>query len=221
MRFSRTSISLILLASALTFGTSGCKSKKKLAEEKARQEMMSKIAQAKATLEQLMQKKNTTLEQVASDEAKLNEIRTMGLQDGEVQALIAKVDAKLQADKEAIKAALAKAEAERLAKEKENMANTQEAKDIYYFLDQITGAGQTAQANALINDALKLFASPEVPVLIEIFNDGTDVDYDKPTTIKRYLEYLKDVKRKPDTVKNFKKDGNGKITELILTKIKY
>jgi len=69
-----------------------------------------------------------------------------------------------------------------------------------------------------INDALKLFASPDSPVLVIISKAGGTVDYDRPTTILNYLNYLKDTKNNINTIENIKYNGSGKITELELMK---
>lgn len=210
-------------------GFSSCKSQKKIAEEKARQELLEKTVNAKTTLKQLLAKTNTTLEEVEADQKKLDQIKAMNLADNEVVALIKKEEEKLATERKAIQAKIDKekaeeearlAEEERRRKVREQM-ESKENRDINYYLDNVLGAGNTTEANQLINDALKIFESPETVVLIEIYNDGTTVDYDKPTTAKKYLNYLKDVQRKPDKVKEFKKNDAGKITELVLTKIKY
>ncbi|MEH0155880.1 hypothetical protein V6R21_17170 [Limibacter armeniacum] len=218
---------LLILVTAFTmaFGFTGCKSKKKLAEEQARKEMLEKTANAKATLNEILNKSYASLDELEADEQKLRDIKGMNLLDEEALTLIAQVEDKLSADRKALEEkeaaeAAKRAEEERLAKIREQMAS-KENQDINGYLDRILGAGNTPQANNMINDALKLFASPEAPVLIEIYNDGDIVDYDKPTTAQKYLHYLKDVKRKPDAVKEFKKNDAGKITELVLTKIKY
>ena len=44
------------------------------------------------------------------------------------------------------------------------------------------------------------------------------VDYDKPTTIKRYLDFLKDQKVNRNNVDSYLLDQNGKIKELDLIK---
>ena len=69
-----------------------------------------------------------------------------------------------------------------------------------------------------INEALSLFASPDTPVLIVISESGGQKDYDRPTTIKNYLNYLKDQKKNINKISDVKYDGSGKITELELKK---
>lgn len=195
----------------------GCKSQKKLAAEQAQQELLAKTQKAQADLQAMVGKEYTSLEELSADEARLNEIKSYNLSDAEVQDLVAKVDANLATQREALEAKLAEEQKAKEAAEKEKVQEAQK-RDIYYLLDNITGSGSSQEANLMITEALALFASPDVPVLIEVYNDGDIVDYDKPTTAQKYLDYLKDVKRNPDQIKEFKKDSNGKITELILKK---
>jgi len=44
------------------------------------------------------------------------------------------------------------------------------------------------------------------------------VDYDKPTTIKRYLNFVMDQKASRNAVDTYSVDGEGKIKELELIK---
>ena len=108
-------------------------------------------------------------------------------------------------------------EEQRLKEERDSKASTPAIKLSQYF-NSISTSTNTASANASINEALTLFASPETPVFIVISESGGTKDYDKPTTIKDYLNYLKDQKKNINTVSNVKTDGNGKITELELRK---
>ena len=69
-----------------------------------------------------------------------------------------------------------------------------------------------------IAEALKLFASPDVPVLIIVYHVGDIIDYDAPTTAEKYLNYIKDQKKVAVGIYNIKYDSNNKITELELIK---
>ena len=63
-----------------------------------------------------------------------------------------------------------------------------------------------------------MFESPNVPVLIIISQNLGFNDYDRPTTIEKYLNYLKDQKISPNRVQEIKYNANGKINELELIK---
>lgn len=86
------------------------------------------------------------------------------------------------------------------------------------YFQAISSSGNVTSANNSINEALTLFASPETPVLIIISEEGDQKDYDRPTTIKEYLNYLKDQKKNINAISNVKVDSSGKITELELKK---
>jgi hypothetical protein len=88
--------------------------------------------------------------------------------------------------------------------------------DLYF--NAISNSGNTAAANSNINEALTLFASPETPVLIVISEEGGRKDYDRPTTIRNYLNYLKDQRTNPNKIGNLQFDSSGKITEVELIK---
>ncbi len=70
----------------------------------------------------------------------------------------------------------------------------------------------------LINTTLSQFATPDIPVLIIISQSGGFNDYDRPTTITKFLNYLKDKQQYRYKVKEVVRDGLGKITELELIK---
>ena len=88
------------------------------------------------------------------------------------------------------------------------------------YFSSIANASSESAANNTISEALNMFTSKEAPVLIIIYENTQEnvVDYDEPTTIDKYLHYLKIVDRKPDTIKDIKFNANGKISELILKK---
>jgi hypothetical protein len=114
----------------------------------------------------------------------------------------------------------ARMEAEANAKKEAEMkaaASTPKAKLNQYF-DAIAGSSSAASANSSINEALTLFASSDTPVLIVISDSGGQKDYDKPTTIRSYLNYLKDQKKNINRIENLQIDGSGKITEVELRK---
>lgn len=103
------------------------------------------------------------------------------------------------------------------ARQKDMLANEPKAKLNQYF-QSIAGSGNAASANGSINEALALFASPDTPVLIVISEEGNQKDYDRPTTIRQYLNYLKDTKNNSNTISDLQFDNSGKITEVELRK---
>ena len=117
------------------------------------------------------------------------------------------------------KEAEAAAAAERARLDEEAKKSTPYTKLQQYFT-AIGSANSVAAANSSINEALTLFASPETPVLIVISESGGQKDYDRPTTIKDYLNYLKDQKKPADKLGTLQFDSSGKITEVELVKQK-
>lgn len=86
------------------------------------------------------------------------------------------------------------------------------------YFNAISTSSNTGSANASINEALTLFASPQTPVLIVISGSGDQKDYDRPTTIIDYLNYLKDQKKNINKIEKLQFDSSGKITEVELRK---
>jgi hypothetical protein len=124
------------------------------------------------------------------------------------------------------KIALDIAESERLAEEErlkllEEEKRKKEASkytEIDKQLKSISTSSTIDAANKKIMLSMDQFASPDVPVLIIISQSGGFNDYDRPTTISKFLHYLKDKQQYKYQVESLKKDKLGKITELELIK---
>ena len=207
---------MILLILVATAGMYSCKSQKKMAAKEAAEAEAKKIAKAKADLELLLSD-NSGLTLVEK-ESRLNSIKALNIEDAEVKALIVKVEDKLKREREAM---LAKERAEQLAREREEQMRRESAtapKGLAEYFDLIAKTPDLATSNKYITEALGLFANENVPVLIIIAKSGDIVDYDRPTTIKKYLEYIKDQKVSRNSIENVVYDASGKITELELIK---
>ena len=206
---------VVLLASITLGGFSSCKSKKKLAKEEAAAAYNTKVNQAKKDLSAML---NGTTDWTLDEQTdRLNTIKSYNIDDPEVKDLITKVESKLNAEKAE---AARKAEEERLRKQEEAKKEAERAKfsAIDEKMEAIARAGSYDVANKLIQEALQVFASPDVPVLIIIDQvDGVN-DYDRPTTASRFLNYLKDKKSYNYAVDSVKRNAQGKITELELIK---
>lgn len=94
------------------------------------------------------------------------------------------------------------------------------AEKLNLYFSNIANSANANAANSSINEALGLFASPDTPVLIIISQQGGQKDYDRPTTIRDYLNYLKDTKNNSNKIGDIKFDASGKITEIELVKQK-
>lgn len=94
---------------------------------------------------------------------------------------------------------------------------TSEQKLNNYFTS-IASSSSTASANNSIQEALSMFSSPNAPLLIVFYEANGKASYDEPTTIEKYLNYLKDTGNANARVEEIVTDGNGKITEIVLKK---
>lgn len=202
-------IFILLLVGAVAFGAGGCKSKKKLAQEAAAQEYADKVAKAITELKAILDDDGTM--PISEQERRLNNIKSQNLNDATVNDLIKQVEEKIAAQK---------AEQKRLEEEEKQKALAEQNK--YQYLDeyfmQIANASDTQAANAKIAETKKLFASPDAPVLIIISESDGVTDYDKPTTIEAYLNYLKDTGNYNNKVKDAELDEYGQIKTLELIK---
>lgn len=144
--------------------------------------------------------KKKAMEAAAAEKARLEQEAALKRQQEEA----ARREAEERARREAEERAKAEAAAPR-------------AKLEQYFRT-IATSPNAASANRSISEALTLFASDETPVLIVISESGGIKDYDRPTTIKQYLEYLKDTGKNINRIGTVQYDTSGKITELELIK---
>ena len=203
MKSKITTIMMVLLAVFITLGgTTSCKSKKRLAREAAEAEYKSKVEQAVKDLNAILD--DETLWSLEEKEARVKTIKDWNLQNAEVDDLIFQVEKKLARER---------------AQKEEEERNKQEAQNANTTLERnfatIAQSGSVSQANRTINETLGLFESPNVPVLIIIKQNAGFNDYDRPTTIEKYLNYVKDQKKAAEKVHEIK---YGKINELELIK---
>lgn len=84
------------------------------------------------------------------------------------------------------------------------------------IFNSVTNASSVNSANQSIQEALAMFSNQETPVLIVIHEENGIKDYDEPTTIKKYLEYLKDTKKNLNYISDIRMDASGKVSELEL-----
>jgi hypothetical protein len=210
MKSKITTVMMILLAAFITLGgTTSCKSKKKLAKEAAEAEYKSKVEEATRDLNAILD--DETLWTLEEKEARVQTIKDWNLQNAEVDDLLFQVEKKLARER-----AQKEEEARRAAEEQEQAA----AADMVLGrnFNSIANAGSVSQANRVINETLSLFESPNTPVLIIIKQNAGFNDYDRPTTIENYLNYLKDQKKATEKISDIKYNSNGKINELELIK---
>ncbi len=159
-----------------------------------------KVDIARAALyDLLLNKDNKSADEL---EKELNAIKRQNLNDTEINDLMARLEKKIQEMRSGGGTLPMKAQLENAFNTIANSAKT----------------GNLTQADNTIQKTLQYFSSDETPVLIIISREGTEVDYDKPTNIKRYLNFLKDTKANKNDIDAIMTDANGKIKELDLIK---
>ncbi len=206
---------LIIVAVLISGGVTSCKSKKKLAREQAAAEYAQKVDRARKDLTAIID--GSTDMSLEEQDSRINEIKSYNIDDPQIKDMISKAEAVVsQAKAEEAR----KAEEERLRREEEQRQKEKEAafKPLNTQLEEIANAPSVDAANNMISKTIQLFATSDVPVLIIISQAGGFNDYDRPTTISRFLNYLKDKQSYNYKVETIKKDSLGKITELELIK---
>jgi len=202
---------LFLMIGGIVFSTSACKSKKKLAQEAAAKEYADKVDKAKAELQSILDDNGTM--PLAEMERRLNDIKSQNLNDPGVNALIKQVEDKIAKEKARLK----------LLEEQKQLEKEKKKENVGYgyindYFIQIAYAKDVTTANNKIVEAMKLYAGKDVPVLIIISQADGITDYDKPTTIEKYLNFVKDQKKYTNDIFSVKFDSYGQITELELIK---
>jgi hypothetical protein len=209
---------ILVLAGMLIFGTTSCSSQKRLARKHAKEARLAQLAQAKADLYEIINDEGFLSLEVK--EKMLNNVKSMSLDDKEIDELIIRAEDKLERDRLAYRKKMEeeakRAEAERLEFERQAREKAQKYGPIQDALIGIAAAQNLREANIRINQALEMFASPDTPVLILVSQEGNTRDYDRPTTIRKYLELVKDQKRYNNDIESVQYNAAGKITELEL-----
>jgi hypothetical protein len=90
------------------------------------------------------------------------------------------------------------------------------AEKLENYFNAVAAAGNATVANQSIQETLAMFSNQETPVLIVIHEENGIKDYDEPTTIKNYLDYLKDTKKNLNYISDIRMDASGKVSELEL-----
>ncbi len=213
---------IIMILAVFANGLTGCKAKKLAAEKEAQQKIL--VENTKNRLLAMLDESNTM--SVAEMEQELADIKDLEIEDEEVNDLIAQVEAKINrmkaAEQQREEELLRQQREEELRRQREaNTGNLSMEQQLEQNFREIAAAGQannTSQANQKISQTLNYFTSPNALVLIIISRSGDIVDYDEPTTIDKYLNYLKDVGQSKNRVDKVILGPGGKIKELELIK---
>jgi len=204
----------ILIVCSLVVSLPACKTQKKATE--ASLSVQQQIDQAKKRLAETMDNENLSIE------SKLNvidEIRNLNLSDATLTAALNKNEQFLKEQK-VIEEEVERRRLEREAEENARKEKFAKAKtEILSFFNRISQAPDIETANQLIEEALTLFDSKHSPVLVIVKKTGSLKEYDRPSSIMRYLEHIKDCKTYENNIENITfSDESGKISELELLK---
>lgn len=197
-----------LVAALLSVGFTSCNKNKKVVDNNT--EVTDTYADVKSVLNSLISgNSNMTLEE---REKKLAEIKSKGITDQTVVNLIKMAEDKIVAERKEYEA---KKEEEK--RENENKVIVLSANEQFtVYLNEIAAAPTQDVANQTIAKALGMFSSPDALVLIIVYKQGDVVDYDRPTTIKEYLNWVKDQKKVAHNIDKLIQDPSGKIKEIEL-----
>lgn len=154
-----------------------------------------------ALLDMLLNKDNKTADEL---EREVMAIKAQNLNVEEINELIARVEKKILDMRSSGSGA--------------NLPVKTQLENAFQTIAGAAKSGNLVQADNTIKNTLQYFSGDDAPVLIIISREGTMVDYDKPTTIRRYLEFLRDQKASKNAVDAIMTDSNGKIKELDLIK---
>jgi len=149
-------------------------------------------------LDMLLNKDNLTADQL---EEALSELKAEGISP-ELSDLVARVEKKILD----------------MRKSTTNLPLKTQLWNSFQGIADAAKAGNLTQADNTIKNTLQYFSSTDVPVLIIISREAGIVDYDKPTTIGRYLQFIKDQKSNRNAIEAMQLDGSGRIKELDLIK---
>ena len=195
-----------LILTVLLVGA-GCKSKLKIAEQESLRVGTENARQAKEILLSILNDNGQmTLEE---KELKYEQAKKFETDDPEVKDLMAQVEAQLARERDSLPPANQK----EVIIDETTITLKQR---VLGLMNGVADASSISGANQLINENLNLFTSPDALVLIIISKSGEIKDYDEPTTIMKYLNYVKDQKNNPNKVFDLVLDESGKIKEVEL-----
>lgn len=206
-------VALLLIGTIIT-GSSGCSGKKKAGKT-------TQVTTVHDNTDQLLKAKGQLLEIINDDgsipldvkEATLKDIKSQHFEDAEIKGLIDMASLKISEEKERL------SQAQSMVPREISETEVASTKDILYgFFNDLVSNKNYQDSEVYINQAMKMFANASVPVLIIISQEGGMVDYDEPTTIMKYLQYLDDTKNNANLINAIKVNEEGLITELELIK---
>ena len=202
----------MLLILALLISMLGCKSQQNVVKSKDGKLSVDKETVVKDLTSIIDPESELTSEEKT---ALLEAIKEHGFQDSQVDSLIVEAENALY---------LAENHAPATESEEPVATVVEDEKDLHVELEDLL----TDQFKALVNpmpaddsediitETLTYFESNESPVLIILQQLDGKTFYDRPTTIEKYLYYLKDLKKDSHQIEKVNLNNNDKINKLIL-----
>ena len=166
------------------------------------QQHAQKVDEARAKLYDILLNKDNKLADELEKEVRA--IKALNLKESEIDELIGRAEKKI-ADMRASGGGA-------------NLPVKAQLENSFNSIVRSSQNGDLSGADNTIQKTLQLFSSGDAPVLIIISREGSIVDYDKPTTIQRYLNLLKDTKANRNNIDAIMTDATGKIKGLDLIK---
>jgi hypothetical protein len=158
-----------------------------------------KVDEARAKLlDLLLNKEGKSADELQKE---LDAIKAENLNDKDINDLIARVEQKIASMGSTA-----------------NVPLKDQIENAFQGIANASKSGDISKASQIIKNTMPLFTGDDATVLIIISREGSIVDYDKPTTIKRYIDFVKDQKASKNAVDSYMLDTNGKIKELDLIK---
>lgn len=197
----------LLLSLAVIIG--GCQSQRNVVKSKDGKLSVDKETVIKDLTSIIDPDSELTLEEKT---ALLQAIKDHGFQDAQVDSLI--VVAENALDSTALEAgpaqgtATAASEASDVSDELENILTDQ--------FKALINPDMEHSSNDIIFETLNYFESNDAPVLIILQELNGKIFYDRPTTIEKYLFYLKDLKKNYHQIQEMNLNNEDKINKLIL-----
>ncbi len=204
-----------LISVALISGASSCKSNKKAARAKAAAEAqyVSNVNNAKQALKSIIDGETAMTTQ--EKEAKLKSIKQDDLHDAELSKLITKVEEMIKNERDAAGTSNMEPAVKVVDNTPRNTVTMIETTEslLNKLFDKIA-SGEEISKN--IGKVSEMCESDNIPVLIIISKNELVTDYDRPTTIGEYLNYLKDQNVSRNKVYKIVRNGDNKISEIEL-----
>ncbi len=189
----------------------GCQSQKNLVKSKDGKLSVDKEVVIKDLNSIIDTESELTIEE---KKALLDAIKDHGFQDTELDSLVAVAENSLYFTESTSVEIPKSTEAATETTSSVDASVTQDVLNSYF--SSIINLSENDDSEEIITETLSYFESSESPVLIILQEVDGKVFYDRPTTIEKYLYYLKDMKKSSHQIQKLNFSDNEKINKMIL-----